>query len=45
MNDIRFAISQLFKEPRFTAVAVIALALGIGANPLVALRETNFMSA
>jgi len=31
MNDLRFALRQLLKAPAFTAVAILSLAIGIGA--------------
>src|SRR5438132_3432867 len=35
MNDLRFAFRQLLKNPGFTAVAVLPLALGIGTTSAV----------
>ena len=44
MNDLKFAIRQLLKNPGFTAVAMLTLALGIGANlALFTLLDEQFL--
>ena len=44
MNDLKFAFRQLLKNPGFTAVAVLTLAFGIGANTAVGIPHVRPLS-
>ena len=43
LSDLKFSLRQLIKAPGFAAVAILSLALGIGANTAIFSLVNDFL--